>query len=101
VNTNLHEYLRPEIRGQPLCQTCYQLHFHNLIVTCPSCQQAVKDTYDVKRCTHCYRSTCPSCGVPIPKGGMLCGPCYEERENEGRASEAADALFQDALRSIY
>jgi hypothetical protein len=100
VNTNLHEYLRPEIRGQPLCQICYSTHFRNVIMMCPSCHQAAKDPYDVKLCVQCNRTTCPSCGVPIEGGGMLCGSCYEVRERQRHASEAVDTIFRDLLEVI-
>lgn len=101
VNTNLHEYLRPEIRGQSLCQTCYSTHFRNVIMSCPSCHQTIKDSYDAKTCAHCERIACPSCGVPIEGGGMLCGHCHEEHEQMERAAHEADAIFQEALRMIH
>jgi len=101
INTNLHEYLKPEIRGQALCQSCWDRHAHTLVVTCPNCKQPVKDYYDVKRCSHCDLKVCPACGVPLPGGALICGSCFTEREAHLEAREVANAIFSDALGRSY
>lgn len=101
VNTNLHEYLKPEIRGQALCQTCWDRYAHTLVVTCPNCKQPVKDYYDVKHCGHCGSNVCPACGVPLPGGALICSSCFAERDARLHADESANAIFGDALGRIF
>ena len=101
VNTNLHEYIRPEIRGQPLCQICWDRHVQSLIVTCPSCKQPVKDSYDIKQCAYCGRKVCPACGVSILGGALLCASCHADREDRREGYEAIDTIFREALEGSY
>ena len=101
VNTNLHEYIKPEVRGQALCQTCWGRHIQTLVVTCPNCKQPVKEYYDVKQCGQCGYKVCPACGVSLPSGALVCGSCFAERQARLEAVESANAIFGDALGRSY
>ena len=96
VNTNVHEYLRPEVRGQPICEPCWNRFTQQLIVLCPNCRQPVKDYYDIKRC-RCNVKVCPACGVSVPGGGLLCRRCHAAREDGREAAEVADTIFREVL----
>jgi hypothetical protein len=93
-NTNLDE-LKPQYKGQTLCQVCWEKHYNELLISCPNCGQPVKDSYDVKKCPDCEEATCPACGVPVPGGALICGQCFRNRENYRAASDAANELFKD------
>ena len=101
INTNLHEYLKPEVRGQSICSECWNRFAHELILGCPNCKQPVKDNYDVKCCGECGLKVCPACGVSLPGGALICRTCFGEREARIQASEAADAIFEDVLGGMY
>jgi hypothetical protein len=77
ANTDLHE-LKPQVRGQPVCLKCWNSSFvaRELFIRCPSCDQPVKDYYDIKTCTGwCNKKICPSCGVQVEVGGLVCHRC--------------------------
>jgi hypothetical protein len=52
ANTDLHEYLKPQARGQPVCLECWNSPFiaKELFITCPSCDQPVRNYTDIKTC---------------------------------------------------
>lgn len=77
VNTEVTEYLKPEVRGQPLCGNCFHTFTRSLIIVCPSCDQPAKSYYDIKTCAGwCSSKVCPSCGIQVELGGLVCRRCH-------------------------
>jgi len=79
ANTNLTEYLKPQVRGQPVCSSCWTSPaiLRELIIRCPSCDQQVKDSNDIRTCGGwCREKICPSCGIQTAAGGLVCNACY-------------------------
>jgi hypothetical protein len=77
VNTDVAEYLKPEVRHQPLCGNCFHAFTKSIILTCPNCDQPVKSYYDIKTCAGwCDRKVCPSCGAQGEAGQLLCRRCF-------------------------
>ena len=104
VNTDVVEYLKPEVRGQPLCQECWNTLASQLIITCPTCGKPARNYSEIKKCAICGIDVCQSCGVPLSGGLMLCSRCamdYQERlRREETIRARADQLFHEALRSV-
>jgi hypothetical protein len=100
INTNLHEFLKPEVRGQTVCNECWNRFAHELIVHCPNCKQPVKNHYDIKTCNNCEDKICPACGISLPSGGLICSRCFREREASLEAAEYADSIFGNALGRV-
>ncbi len=78
ANTNLQE-LKPQDRGQPVCLKCWNSSFvaGELFIRCPSCDQPVRDYYDIKTCIGwCDRKICPSCGIQATSRGLVCERCF-------------------------
>ena len=79
ANTNQTEYLKPQVRGQPVCTSCWTSPaiLREMMIRCPSCDQPVKDYYDIKTCGGwCRDKICPSCGIQTHTGGLVCNACY-------------------------
>ncbi len=78
ANTSVSEYLKPQARGQAVCQDCWNSPAiaKELQIRCPSCESPAKDHYDIKTCAGwCEQKICPSCGVLTPQGGLVCRRC--------------------------
>lgn len=78
-NTNVTEFLKPEVRGQPICFDCWNSAFimKQLQITCPSCGHPVRNYDDIKTCMGwCREKRCQSCGIPTDQGGLVCGKCH-------------------------
>jgi hypothetical protein len=79
ANTDLHEFLRPEVRGQPVCMNCWNSKtiLEQLMIHCPSCRQRVRNYSDIKQCAGwCEEKLCPSCGIQVESGGLVCNRCH-------------------------
>jgi hypothetical protein len=79
VATNQNEYLKPEVRGQPVCYDCWSSPFvmNRLQITCRSCNHPARNYSDIKTCLgwcNPRREICLSCGVPV-EGGLVCRQC--------------------------
>lgn len=77
ANTNLNEYLRPEVRGQTVCKKCWTTReiLERLMIHCPSCNQRVRNYSEIKQCAGwCKKALCPSCGIPT-ETGLACNLC--------------------------
>ncbi len=100
MNTNLHEYLKIEIRGQTLCDTCWHRLSKQFIITCPNCHQPAKDYYDLKLCGGCGTKICPACGVPSEYREIICIDCHQAILDRQEAQRRADELFREALGGL-
>lgn len=79
INTSATEYLKPQVRGQTVCQDCWSSPAiaKELQIRCPSCDSPVKDHYDMKTCAGwCEQKICPSCGILTRQGGLVCRRCH-------------------------
>jgi hypothetical protein len=79
ANTDQNEYLRPEVRGQPVCMNCWNSKtiLEQLMVHCPSCGQRVRSYSDIKQCAGwCREKLCPSCGIPTGADSLVCKNCH-------------------------
>ena len=78
-NTNLNEYLRPEVRGQPVCMNCWNSKtiLEQLMIHCPSCGQRVRNYSDIKQCAGLrHEKLCTSCGIPTGLDSLVCNHCH-------------------------
>lgn len=79
ANTNLNEYLRPEVRGQPVCMNCWNSKtiLEQLMIHCPSCGQRARNYADIKKCAGwCGEKLCPSCGIQTGSDSLVCNNCH-------------------------
>ncbi len=88
------EYIKPKVRGQSVCKKCWNNFAQKMIIKCPTCQQQVKEPYDVKLCVRCHKQACPSCGVQIMGGGLICVECHNSLEKMNNAQERLDSIFE-------
>ncbi len=79
ANTDMHEFLRPEVRGQPVCVDCWNSRaiLEQLMIHCPSCKQRVRNYTDIKQCaaSWCEEKVCLSCGIPTGADSLVCNKC--------------------------
>lgn len=79
INTDVSEYLKPEVRHQSLCANCFHTFTRSIIITCPKCDQPVKNYDDIKTCAGwCNQKVCPSCGTHGMADQLFCRRCFEK-----------------------
>ena len=79
ANTDLNEYLRPEVRGQTVCMNCWNSKtiLEQLMIHCPSCGQRVRNYTDIRKCAGwCGEKLCPSCGIQTGSDSLVCSNCH-------------------------
>jgi hypothetical protein len=83
ANTDQNEYLRPEVRGQPVCMNCWNSKtvLEQLMIHCPTCGQRVRTYAEIKQCIGwCRQKICTSCGTTTDLGSLVCNLCYPKYE---------------------
>jgi hypothetical protein len=79
ANTDLNEFLRPEVRGQPICLNCWNSKtiLEQLMIHCPSCGQRVRNYLDIRKCAGwCQEKLCSSCGIQTGSDSLVCNTCH-------------------------
>lgn len=99
VNTDVDEYLKPEVRKQPLCQNCWNIFAKTLIIHCASCGQPVRNYEELKVCGMCARKVCASCSVNF-RGILLCNKCYLGYVEEMGVQAKADEIMGEFWRRL-
>jgi len=99
ANTEI-EYLKPEVRGQTVCKNCFNQLASQLLLTCPTCSQPIKENKDVKVCAYCPRKICESCGIRLPIGAYVCSSCFGKHFHKSEADRLSDELFRECLEKL-
>ena len=81
ANTDTNEFLRAEVRRQPVCANCWNSKtiLEQLMIHCPSCGQRVRDYVDIKQCAAGWcrgEKICPSCGIQTGSDSLVCNSCH-------------------------